>query len=75
MPWLKESAPFAIFAIHDVVAPQSYHQLSLHVVIAFISQVLAGALQDNKRAVIAGERTFGKGLIQTVVALSDGERF
>ena len=35
-------------------------------------QVLAGALQDNKRAAIAGERTFGKGLIQTVVALSDG---
>lgn len=35
-------------------------------------QVLAGALQDNKRAAVAGERTFGKGLIQTVVALSDG---
>ncbi len=35
-------------------------------------QVLAGALKDNKRALIAGERTFGKGLIQTVVELSDG---
>jgi carboxyl-terminal processing protease len=38
------------------------------------AQVLAGALQDNRRALVAGERTFGKGLIQTVVALSDGVR-
>lgn len=37
-----------------------------------MAQVLAGALKDNKRATIAGERTFGKGLIQTVVELSDG---
>ena len=35
-------------------------------------QVLAGALQDNGRATIAGEGTFGKGLIQTIVELSDG---
>lgn len=35
-------------------------------------QVMAGALQDNKRATIAGETTFGKGLIQTIVELSDG---
>lgn len=36
------------------------------------AQVLAGALKDNGRARIVGERTFGKGLIQTVVELSDG---
>jgi len=35
-------------------------------------QVMAGALQDNKRATIADETTFGKGLIQTIVELSDG---
>lgn len=35
-------------------------------------QVLAGALKDNKRATIVGQRSFGKGLIQTVVGLSDG---
>lgn len=33
---------------------------------------MAGALQDNKRATITGETTFGKGLIQTIVELSDG---
>jgi C-terminal processing protease CtpA/Prc len=35
-------------------------------------QVLAGALKDTGRGRIAGERTFGKGLIQTVIDLSDG---
>jgi C-terminal processing protease CtpA/Prc len=37
-----------------------------------ILQVLAGALKDTGRGRIAGERTFGKGLIQTVIDLSDG---
>eukprot|EP00890_Picochlorum_soloecismus_P005104 jgi/Picsp_1/5595/NSC_02954-R1_protein len=39
---------------------------------ASASEVLAGALKDNKRAGIVGENTFGKGLIQTLVELSDG---
>lgn len=33
----------------------------------FIAQVLAGALKDNRRAAVAGEDTFGKGLIQASV--------
>ena len=37
-----------------------------------LAQVFAGAVQDNKRATVAGETTFGKGLIQTIVELSDG---
>ena len=37
-----------------------------------LMQVFAGAVQDNKRATVAGEQTFGKGLIQTIVELSDG---
>ncbi len=38
---------------------------------ASASEILAGALQDNGRSQLAGSRTYGKGLIQTLISLSD----
>jgi carboxyl-terminal processing protease len=38
---------------------------------ASASEILAGALQDDGRSRLAGSRTFGKGLIQTLLSLSD----
>lgn len=36
------------------------------------SEILASALRENNRAILLGEKTFGKGSVQTIIPMSDG---
>ncbi|HMF77861.1 MAG TPA: S41 family peptidase [Bryobacteraceae bacterium] len=60
----------------DVPANAKPFQFKLAVIVnaktASASEILSGALQDHDRAIIVGEPSYGKGLVQTVMPLSDG---
>jgi len=61
-----------ISATPDTLLPDIPVAILLNRQSASASEVLAGALADNGRAVVVGTRSFGKGVMQNVIALPSG---
>lgn len=70
--WRSGALPRGVFPSQPLQATSSPIVVIVNSASASASEVLAGALHDNGRAVLVGERTFSKGLVQYYFPMTDG---
>jgi len=69
----RDEAPLQIFSANSNHDVQTYPMVFLvNGGSASASEIFSGAMQDHQRAILVGEKTFGKGSVQSVVKMDDG---